>query len=78
MLDWVKEAIEVLPAGKKDIIKFNCLTGLRPSEAIESVRLLNKRVILPNSITTQSARHWSTFDFHRYSCGVQSPHMLVL
>lgn len=42
-----KEAIKVLPAGKKDIIKFNCLTGLRPSEAIESVRLLNKRVILP-------------------------------
>ena len=47
MLDWVKEAIKILPAGKKDIIMFNCLTGLRPSEAIESVRLLNKRVILP-------------------------------
>jgi hypothetical protein len=47
MLDWVKEAIKVLPASKKDIIKLNCLTGLRPSEAIESVRLLNKRVILP-------------------------------
>jgi hypothetical protein len=47
MLDWVKEVIKVLAAGKKDIIKFNCRTGLRPSEAIESVGLLNKRVILP-------------------------------
>jgi hypothetical protein len=39
MLDWVREAIRVLPADMSSIIKFNCLTGLRPAEAVESVRL---------------------------------------
>ena len=28
------------------VIKFNCLTGLRPSEAIDSVRLLNVGTLL--------------------------------
>ena len=42
MLSKVKEMIRVLPVSMGTVIKFNCLTGLRPSEAIESVRLLNR------------------------------------
>jgi len=41
MLDWVRKAIRVLPVAMATVIKFNCLTGLRPAEAVESVRLLN-------------------------------------
>ena len=42
MLDWVRKAIrEVLPADMGKIIKFNCMTGLRPNEAIAAIRLLN-------------------------------------
>jgi intergrase/recombinase len=41
MLDWVRKAIAALPADMASIIKFNCMTGLRPAEAVESVRLLN-------------------------------------
>lgn len=40
MVEWVRKAIAILPAHMAAVIKFNCLTGLRPSEAIESVRLL--------------------------------------
>ena len=42
MLSKVKEMIRVLPVSMGTVIKFNCLTGLRPPEAIESVRLLNR------------------------------------
>jgi hypothetical protein len=41
MLEWVRQAIRVVPAPMAAVIKFNVLTGLRPSEAIASVRLLN-------------------------------------
>jgi integrase len=40
MLSKVKEMMRVLPAHMAAIIRFACLTGLRPSEACESVRLL--------------------------------------
>jgi hypothetical protein len=40
MLDWVRRAIKALPAHMCAVVKFNVLTGLRPSEAVESVRLL--------------------------------------
>jgi hypothetical protein len=43
MLQWVREAIRVLPAPMGEIIKFNVLTGLRPNESIQAVRLINKR-----------------------------------
>jgi hypothetical protein len=44
MLQWVREAIRVLPADMGEIIKFNCLTGLRPNEAIAAIRLINSPV----------------------------------
>ncbi len=43
MLEWVRKAISALPSAMGTIIKFNCLTGLRPAESIESVRLLTLR-----------------------------------
>ena len=41
MLDWVRQAIRVLPSAMGAVIKFATLVGLRPTEACESVRLLN-------------------------------------
>ncbi len=41
MLSRIKEMIMVLPVPMGTVIKFACLTGLRPGEACESVRLLN-------------------------------------
>ncbi len=40
MIQWVREVISVLPVHIASIIKFNCLTRLRPFEAQESIRLL--------------------------------------
>jgi hypothetical protein len=40
MIQWVREVISALPVHIASIIKFNCLTGLRPVEALESIRLI--------------------------------------
>ena len=40
MLSMVKEMMCVLPRTMPAVIRFACLTGLRPSEACESVRLI--------------------------------------
>ena len=40
MMQRVLEVISALPVHIASIIKFNCLTGLRPVEALESIRLL--------------------------------------
>jgi intergrase/recombinase len=40
MLKWVREAIKVLPEHMSRLVKYNCLTGLRPVESIESAKLL--------------------------------------
>ncbi len=46
MLAWLKKALEVLSSPPEysgnNILRFNVLTGLRPSEAIESLKLLKK------------------------------------
>lgn len=41
MLSKVKDMMHVLPAPMAAVIRFACITGLRPNEACESVRLLN-------------------------------------
>jgi hypothetical protein len=41
MLSRIKEMIRLLPPFMGQIIKFGCLVGLRPSEVVESVRLIN-------------------------------------
>ncbi len=43
MLKRVKEMMQKLPAYMAAIIKFDCLTRLRPSEAVGAVRLINNR-----------------------------------
>jgi intergrase/recombinase len=43
MLQRVREMIQALPASYGNIIKFDCLTGLRPAEAVESVHLINDK-----------------------------------
>jgi hypothetical protein len=40
MIQWVKQAISVLPADMAEVIKFNCFTGLRPIEAINTIKLI--------------------------------------
>jgi integrase len=43
MLQRVKEMIQVLPPAYGNIIKFDCITGLRPSEAVASIQLINDK-----------------------------------
>ena len=40
MIDWVKKGISVLPVDYANLIIFNTLTGLRPTESLESLKLL--------------------------------------
>ena len=41
MLNRIKKMVDVLPRHMGRIIQFGVITGLRPSEAVESVRLIN-------------------------------------
>jgi intergrase/recombinase len=41
MIEWVKAAAAVLPKERANILYFNTLTGLRSSEAIESICLIH-------------------------------------
>ena len=51
MLSKIRQMIGVLPSAMSAIIRFACMTGLRPTEACESVRLLGRNVT--NDIITQ-------------------------
>ena len=42
MIEWVKKAISVLPVDYGNLILYNTLTGLRPTESMESMQLLKK------------------------------------
>jgi hypothetical protein len=42
-LQQIKEMIDVLPVAYGNVVKFACLTGLRPTEAVESVKLINDK-----------------------------------
>jgi hypothetical protein len=54
MLSKVKEMIRVLPATMAAVIRFAVLTGLRPSEACESVRLLNSGQVTDHKNTRRN------------------------
>jgi hypothetical protein len=41
MLTKIKQMISLLPYRLGQILKFGCLIGLRPSEILDSVRLIN-------------------------------------
>jgi len=47
MIDKVKEMMRVLPKPMALIIRHALLTGLRPSEAVESARLINDKEAFP-------------------------------
>ena len=40
MIQWVKQAIATLPDNMAAILRYNVLTGLRPVEALQYIRLL--------------------------------------
>jgi hypothetical protein len=40
MIQWVKQAIATLPDNMAAILRYNVLTGLRPVEVLQSIRLL--------------------------------------
>lgn len=50
MLQRIKEMSGIIPAYMGKIIKFACLIGLRPSEVVECVRLLNSKNITSKEI----------------------------
>ena len=45
MISKIREMIRVLPVRMAAVIRFACLVGLRASEAVESVRLLNVNLV---------------------------------
>lgn len=62
MLQWVKNAISVLPSSMGDIIKFNVLTGLRPSEAIQAIILIKD----PESFKTYYNKDRNSLEHFRF------------
>jgi intergrase/recombinase len=46
MIDRVKHMMQVLPPVMSNVVKYAVLTGLRPSEAVESVKLLNRKPVI--------------------------------
>jgi Archaeal phage integrase len=44
MLKWVRDAIEILPAQMGEAIKWNSLTGLRPTESLQAIKLIKDPV----------------------------------
>ena len=65
MIDRVKQTMQVLPPVMSNIVKYAVLTGMRPSESIESVKLLNRLPVKDGSThipvlttTTQSRRRY--------------------
>jgi hypothetical protein len=41
MLQWVRDALEILPVQMGEAIKWSTLTGLRPAESLQAIRLIN-------------------------------------
>jgi len=44
MLDWLKQTYKNLPTKYGNVLLFNTLTGLRPNEACESIRIIESKV----------------------------------
>lgn len=44
MLQWVRDALKVLPAQMGEAIKWNTLTGLRPMESLQAIKLIKNPV----------------------------------
>jgi hypothetical protein len=48
MLQQISKMVSKTPRTMGQIIKFACLTGLRPAEAVESVGLINDKEVFKN------------------------------
>ena len=44
MLDWLKQTYKNLPTKYGNVLLFNTLTGLRPNDACESIRIIESKV----------------------------------
>jgi len=63
MIGWLKEAIQVLPKLYSDCFVFCSLTGLRVSEVIEVIRLLNSESITSNDYYNQERQCLEHFKY---------------
>jgi hypothetical protein len=76
MIQWVKQAIATLPDNTAAILRYNVLTGLRPVEALQSIRLLlltenNNHLGAPaNNIIMNLSNVWNILDFQIYSSDI--------
>jgi intergrase/recombinase len=66
ILQRIREMVDKTPTQMANIIKFDCLTGLRPAEAVEAVRLINDKEAFakyynPEQMTLQHYRFPSVF-----------------
>jgi intergrase/recombinase len=64
MIEWVKKAIAVLPNDYANVILYNTLTGLRPTESLESLKLLNQEYnnyLNPNNMLLEHYKYPSQF-----------------
>jgi hypothetical protein len=66
MLSKVREMIQVLPTVMAAIIRFACITGLRPSESCESVRLLNIKNVTSNKINNYYNQEQQRLEHFRF------------
>jgi hypothetical protein len=74
MLQRIREMMSVLPRIMIAVIRFACLTGLRPSEVCASVRLLNCRPVCNNYYNHEQQQCLNIFASLTYSCDQQKRH----
>jgi hypothetical protein len=58
MLQWVIQARSMLPSNMSDVIKFNCITGLRPNECIAAIRLIKSDLASYYSLERTCLEHF--------------------
>src|SRR5687767_8500398 len=67
MLSKVREMIQVLPYRMGLMVQYALQTGLRPSECVESVRLLNSGVVQGSSSRYYYNEEQQTLEHFRFS-----------
>jgi hypothetical protein len=70
MFKHIREMIQALPQPYGNIIKFDCLTGLRPAEGLESIRLINDKDAFVKYHKPERT-HWSISDSQTHSLDKQ-------
>jgi hypothetical protein len=52
MVKWLTNAMTKLPKDAANVLVFNTLTGLRPTEAVLSIQLIKKEITRSSTSTT--------------------------